>query len=225
MAVGFGNFGFGGQNKWKTVSNAPASDPFAGGKPSYEQWAGYESNRLGTSNPAAINPEQYQLAQYRNQQLQRAMTDSGIDLAAQGRAAAQVADPWASQRPQYQASLSQLMNNPGYAMQQNPFFKWQQQMGEQAVNRAAAARGQLGSGNRMMALSDYAQKQSGQNFFTLADLLSGLAGAKNQNPAAAAELMYGGASGAANLAKGFRAGGGGASTDINMSNFRPSYLL
>lgn len=92
--------------------------------------------------------------------------------------AAQMADPWASQRGQYQTSLNQLMQNPGSAMQNNPFFKWQQQQGEQAVARQAAAQGQNYSGNKMMALSDYAQKQSGNNFFQLADLYSTLAGAK-----------------------------------------------
>jgi hypothetical protein len=104
--------------------------------------------------------------------------------------AASMADPWASQRGQYQTSLSQLMNNPGAAMQDNPFFKWQQQQGENAVNRAAAANGQLGSGNRMAALSDYSQKQAGNNYFQLADLYSLLGGAKNQNPGAAAQIQY-----------------------------------
>ena len=109
-------------------------------------------------------------------------------------AAARTADPWESQRGQYQTDLSQLMNNPGSAMQNNPFFKWQEQQGEQAVNRAAAANGQLTSGNRMTALSDYAQKQSGNQFFQLADLYSLLGGAKNQNPAAAGALQYQGQS-------------------------------
>lgn len=71
---------------------------------------------------------------------------------------------------EYLLSLKNLVNNPGAAMQNNPFFKWQQQQGEQAVSRQAAAQGQNYSGNKMMALSDYAQKQSGNNYFALADL-------------------------------------------------------
>jgi hypothetical protein len=86
----------------------------------------------------------------------------------------------------YYKDLSSLMSNPGAAMQNNPVFKWQQQQGEQAVNRAAAANGQLTSGNRGMALSDYAQKQSGNNFFTLADLYSKLGGQKQGDIGAAA---------------------------------------
>jgi cell division septum initiation protein DivIVA len=114
--------------------------------------------------------------------------------------AAAAANPWgATQTSHYQTSLSQLMDNPGAAMQDNPFFKWQQQQGEQAVNRAAASNGQLGSGNRMTALSDYAQKQSGNNFFQLADLYSLLGGAKNQNAGGAAQIQYQGAQDAAQV--------------------------
>jgi hypothetical protein len=126
-------------------------------------------------------------------------TDMNRMLTESAAAAAALADPWASQRGQYQTSLSQLLNDPGAAMQENPFFKWQQQQGEQAVNRAAAANGQLTSGNRMTALSDYAQKQSGNQMFQLADLYSLLGGAKNQNPGGAAAITYQGASDVARL--------------------------
>lgn len=136
-----------------------------------------------------------------NNSVKQATASAGnFGLQTAANSAATVADPWASQRGQYQTSLSQLVSNPGAAMQNNPFFKWQQDQGLQAVNRTAAANGNLGAGNRMMALSDYAQKQSGQNFFQLADLYSLLGGAKNQNPASAAQLQYKGAQDTANIA-------------------------
>lgn len=227
MAIGFGNFGFEGGSYNKQIAQ---SNRLSGLSPStapsnYEDWARQESARLGTTNRDVINPEQYQLAQIRQQKIANQSQAANINLAAQGQAAASVADPWASQRPMYQASLRQLTQSPGAAMQNDPFFKWQQQQGEQAVNRAAAAQGQLRSGNRMTALSDYAQKQAGNQYFQLADLYSLLGGAKHQNPAAAAELMYTGARDAAKMGLGETLGGGGYSTDINMRGFRPGYFV
>lgn len=158
---------------------------------SYNDWTEYEQQRLGKMTGHVerqlINPEQYQNYQARQKQFASRM---GGGLAQAGAQAAAVADPWASQRGQYQTMLSQLTQNPGSAMQNNPFFKWQQDQGLEAVNRKMAASGGRVSGNRMMALSDYAQNQSGQNFFQLADLYALLGGARNQNPAAAAALQY-----------------------------------
>lgn len=150
--------------------------------------SGYEYN--GYANTAFKNGKQVSLDEYNNYLQSRNSANSGAGLVAAGNSAAALADPWASQRGQYQTSLSQLMQNPGSAMQNNPIFKWQQQQGEQAVARQAAAQGQNYSGNKMMALSDYAQKQSGNNFFQLADLYSLLGGAKSQNPGGAAQLAY-----------------------------------
>lgn len=224
MAIGFGNFGFDSPKKKKTTDSSVFSGS-SGTPTSYEEWARQESQRLGTNNSNVINPEQYQYAQIRQQKTANQLQAANIDLAAQGRAAASVADPWATQRPIYQPMLRQLVQSPGAAMQNDPFFKWQQQQGLQAVNRTAAAQGQLGSGNRMTALSDYAQKQSGQHYFQLADLLSGLAGAKNLNPAEAATLQYTGAKDAAKMGLGETLAGGGYSTDIDMRGFRPGYFV
>lgn len=102
-----------------------------------------------------------------------------------------IADPWASQRGQYQSQLSELMKNPGGFINSD-LFKASTNAGIDAVNRSAAASGMLKSGNRMTALMDYSQKNAPDNFFRMADLLSGFAGAKAQNPG-------GGLSAAANL--------------------------
>lgn len=92
-----------------------------------------------------------------------------------------IADPWASQRGQYQTQLSSLMKDPSSFLQSD-LFKASTAAGLEGVNRSAAAGGMLKSGNRLQALMDYGQKNAPENFFRMSDLLSGLGGAKNQNP-------------------------------------------
>lgn len=222
----FGNFGFdaGGGRKRQNRSLSSSNYNAASGDPAYDKWAADTAREFGSTSRTLINPEQYKVWQLRNANLDAALRGANTNMTAAGQAAASVADPWATQRPLYQPTLRELVQSPGTAMQQNPFFKWQQQQGEQAVNRAAAAQGQLGSGNRMTALSDYAQKQSGQQYFQLADLLSLLSGAKNQNPAAAAQMMLTGAL-ADQRGKDFQYGGGRTVTDIDMRGFRPGYFV
>jgi hypothetical protein len=179
-------------------------------------WAESVNKAVGISRANAAEKEsQRQADLYKQQQ----------SYITAGNAAAKTADPWASQRGQYQTSLSQLMQNPGGAMQNNPFFKWQQDQGLDAVNRKMAASGGRVSGNRMMALSDYAQNQSGQNFFQLADLYSLLGGAQNQNPAMAAQLQYRGFQDAAKFGLENNGGIGRTITQSDHSNFRPGYFV
>ena len=96
----------------------------------------------------------------------------------------QKANPWANQAPQYQNKLAQLLETPG-AMASNPAYQYSFDQGMEAVNRSAAARGQLGSGNRLAELTRFGQGESSKNFFNLANLYSKLAGADNQNAAGA----------------------------------------
>ena len=96
----------------------------------------------------------------------------------------QKANPWASQTAGYQAKLSDLLNNPG-SMTSNPAYQFAFDQGMEAINRTAAAKGQLNSGNRLMELNKFGQAQASQNFFNLANLYSKLAGADNQNAAGA----------------------------------------
>jgi hypothetical protein len=97
------------------------------------------------------------------------------------------ADPFASQRGQYQQQLSQLMSSPG-AFASSPLFQFAMQQGLQGVNRSDAARGMLGSGNRLMDIMSYGQGQAGQLYNQQAQLLAQLAGATSGSPAAAAQL-------------------------------------
>ncbi len=96
----------------------------------------------------------------------------------------QKANPWGSQTAQYQNKLAQLLETPG-AMASNPAYQYSFDQGMEAINRSAAARGQLGSGNRLMELNKFGQGQASQNFFNLANLYSKLAGADSQNAAGA----------------------------------------
>ena len=96
----------------------------------------------------------------------------------------QKANPWAGQTAQYQNKLATLLENPG-AMTSNPAYQFAFDQGMEAINRSAAAKGQLGSGNRLMELTKYGQGVASQQFNSLADLYSTLAGAKNQNAAGA----------------------------------------
>lgn len=91
----------------------------------------------------------------------------------QGNTAATAADPFASQRQQYQPQLQSLMaagpgdtglssaaamTQPGYNMSvQDPSYQFQMQQGTAAVNMGAAASGLLNSGNRLAALEQYGQ--------------------------------------------------------------------
>lgn len=92
-----------------------------------------------------------------------------------------IADPWSSQRGQYQTQLSSLMKDPASFLKSD-LFKASTAAGLEGVNRSAAAGGMLKSGNRLQALMDYGQKNAPDNFFRMADLLGGFGGAKNQNP-------------------------------------------
>lgn len=111
-----------------------------------------------------------------------------------GKTAASLADPFAEQRPQYQQQLANLMRNPG-EFASSPAYKFAFEQGMEGVNRTAAAKGQLGSGNRLLDLTKFGQGLAGQQYFQQADLLSGLAGSKTSSPAAAGISYARGATG------------------------------
>ena len=100
-------------------------------------------------------------------------------------AGASAADPFASQRPQYQAQLSALMADPNTVMPNTPGY----QAGLQATERADAAQGFAGGGRAATDIaaysSDFYNKQVG--------ILSGLAGATSGSPGTAGSIIQGGA--------------------------------
>lgn len=97
----------------------------------------------------------------------------------------QIADPFASQRAQYQTQLSSLMANPS-SFTSSPLAQAMNQNGIEAINRTAAAKHQLKSGNRLADLMKYGQGNAASQYFNQAQLLGGLSGAAPGSPAAAA---------------------------------------
>ena len=104
--------------------------------------------------------------------------------------AAGVADPFARQRPQYQTQLQTLMKDPG-SFASSPAYSFAFDQGLEAVNRTAAAKGMLGSGNRLYELTNYGQGMAGQQYFNQANLLATLAGATSGSPGTAGNLEAG----------------------------------
>jgi len=102
--------------------------------------------------------------------------------------AAAAADPFASQRQQYQEQLSSLMKDPS-SITSTPGYQFQLQQGLNAVNGQMASSGYLNSGNRLTALN-----QEGQNFASTQLqnqelFLAQLAGANVGNPSAAGSIL------------------------------------
>jgi hypothetical protein len=99
------------------------------------------------------------------------------------------ADPFASQRGQYQESLQRLMT--GAFTPTDPSYAWRFGQGQQAIERSLGARGLLNSGNRLTALTDYGQGQASTEYANQFSRLSQLAGANIGSPAAAGQIIQG----------------------------------
>lgn len=123
--------------------------------------------------------------------------DSGSGGASTPGSAVQAADPFASQRPQYQQQLQQLMT--GNFSPTDPSYKWRFDQGLEGVNRGAAASGMLNSGNRLAALSDYGQNTASTEYSNQYNRLAQLSGAQIGSPSTAAGLIQGNAASASAL--------------------------
>ena len=102
--------------------------------------------------------------------------------------AAQTADPFASQRPQYQQQLQQLMQNPN-SVTNTPGYNFQMQQGTDAVARQQAAMGGAGSGAEQAALTQYGQGLASNQYQQQFNNLSTLSGANVGSPGAAGQLQ------------------------------------
>lgn len=114
-----------------------------------------------------------------------ALSDSGGGGGSAGAMAA--ADPFASQRGQYQEQLSAMMK-PGGFNPQDPSYQWRFDQGQQALERSIGAQGMLGSGNRLMALQQYGQGAASQEYQNQFSRLSTLAGAGTGSPGMAGQI-------------------------------------
>lgn len=99
------------------------------------------------------------------------------------------ADPFASQRAQYQTMLSDLMT--GKSNTSDPSYKWRLDQGSQNLERQQAALGLTASGRQMTELQDYGQNQASQEFQNEYSRLSRLAGADVGSPSSAAAIQNG----------------------------------
>lgn len=71
-----------------------------------------------------------------------------------------------------QSRLDTLLSDPG-SMTTSPLYRALLDQGTEAVNRSAAAKGLLGSGNRLLELQKVGQSAATQTFFPMAQLLGG----------------------------------------------------
>ena len=110
------------------------------------------------------------------------------DAAEAAQAAVGIADPFAPYRKQYAQSLSSLYSDPS-KITTLPAYQFRLNQGLDAINRNAAAKGYLGSGNRLMELMRYGQDYGSQEFDREIARLSGLSGATTGSPAAAGQLQ------------------------------------
>ena len=99
------------------------------------------------------------------------------------------ADPFASQRAQYQTMLSDLMT--GKSNTSDPSYKWRLDQGSQNLERQQAALGLTASGRQKTELQDYGQNQASQEFQNEYSRLSRLAGADVGSPSSAAAIQNG----------------------------------
>lgn len=109
-----------------------------------------------------------------------------------------MADPFATQRPQYQGMLQSLMTNPS-SFNLSPAAQSSMALGSENLARQAAAKGYLGSGNMLAELQKFGQQTAAEDYYKQASLLSQLAGAGIGSPAAAAQLAQQGTDSAGNV--------------------------
>lgn len=79
----------------------------------------------------------------------------------------------------YEQRLAELINNPDSVANTNA-YKFRFNQGQQALERSAAARGMLNSGNTLAALADYGQGQASQEYGDEFNRLSQAVGQRNQ---------------------------------------------
>ncbi len=115
-----------------------------------------------------------------------ALAPSGNSSASTAQASAQ-ADPFASQRAQYQTMLQNLVTNPS-SVTSTPGYQFNLQQGEAAVNGGEAASGYLNSGNRGTALANFGQGLATSTYNNQFLQLSQLAGANIGNPGEAGQI-------------------------------------
>lgn len=102
---------------------------------------------------------------------------------------AAAADPFAGERGNYQNQLKNLMSGDFTA--NDPSYKARFEGGQQALERSAAAKGMIGSGNVLQELQKYGQGMASQEFQNQYNRLVPLTGATTGSPGAAGNILAG----------------------------------
>lgn len=97
------------------------------------------------------------------------------------------ADPFGSQRGQYQDQLSALMRDPS-SVSKLPGYQFEFDQGMQALSRGQAAAGNLGGGTANAADIQFGQNFAQTKFMDWEKILSHLAGADTGDPGTAGSL-------------------------------------
>lgn len=114
------------------------------------------------------------------------LSDSGGGGGSSGAAAA--ADPFASQRKQYQDQLSALLSDPS-SITKDPGYAFGLDQALKGVQGSAAANGMLNSGNTLAALQDRGQSYASTALNNKELLLAQLAGANVGSPGTAGQIL------------------------------------
>lgn len=87
-----------------------------------------------------------------------------------------VYDPFAQYRPEFGGQLAAMMRPGATFGTSDPSYNWRFGQGLEAVNRTEAARGMLGSGNRLAELMKYGQGMASTEYGNQFNRLASLAG-------------------------------------------------
>lgn len=118
-----------------------------------------------------------------------ALAPSPSDIAS---ASANAADPFSSQRGQYQSMLSDLLTgDPAKTeatLSSQPGYQFGLNQAIQSTQGSAAAAGMLNSGNALSAIQQTSQGYADQQFYNYAQMLMQLSGANTGNPGMAGSI-------------------------------------
>lgn len=170
------------------INNFQSYDPYGNPYPSImpQQSTQQPTNALADAwqmDPKLAEAANYSINEGRNTLSQLPGT---AQIFQQGAAAA---DPFSGERGQYQNQLKNIMSGDFTA--NDPSYKFRFDQGQQALERSAAAKGQIGSGNVLQALQKYGQDMASQEFQNQYNRLVPLTGATTGSPGAAGNILAG----------------------------------
>jgi hypothetical protein len=109
------------------------------------------------------------------------------------------ADPFFDRREKYGQKMDDLMSNPMDTTMLDPSYQWRFDQGLNALTRAGAAGGKLGSGNILTAATNYGQGAASQEFQNIFNRYGSLSGATTGNFGASSQAAAGAGGAMANI--------------------------